>query len=52
MPPEGQVALLKVQETSEADLFIGDASWVTFTLPEESFRTGRFEDALASVFVG
>jgi hypothetical protein len=52
MPPEGEVALLRVIEHHEIGFFVGDASWVTFAIPEADLRAGRFEAARASVYIG
>jgi hypothetical protein len=52
MPPAGEVALLRLDEHDEVGLYIGDASWVTFAIPEADLRVRRFEAARASVFIG
>lgn len=52
MPPAGEVALLRVLEHDEIGFFVGDASWVTFAVPEAALRAGHFEAARASVFIG
>lgn len=52
VPPPGEVALARVMEDADAELYIGDASWVTFAIPEADLATGRWEAARASVFIG
>lgn len=52
MPPAGEVALLRVLEHDEIGFLVGDASWVTFAVPEADLRAGRFQAARASVFIG
>jgi hypothetical protein len=52
MPPEGEVALLRLIEHDEIGFLVGDASWVTFAIPEADLRANRFEAARASVFIG
>lgn len=52
MPPAGEVALLRVVEHDEIGFFVGDASWVTFAVPDAELREGRLEAARASVFIG
>lgn len=52
MPPPGYVALLRLHEDPGAELFIGDASWLTFVIAEDDLRARRFDRACASVFIG
>ncbi len=52
MPPPGEVALARIMDEPDVGLFIGDASWVTFVIPEADLAAGRWEAALASVFIG
>lgn len=52
MPPPGEVALARIMDEPEVGLFIGDASWVTFVIPEAELAAGRWEAACASVFIG
>jgi len=52
MPPDGEVALLRLCETAEIGLYIGDASWITFTIPERDLAAFVFDDARASMFIG
>lgn len=52
MPPPGEVALARVMEQVEVGLYVGDASWVTFVIPEADLAAGRWEAARASVFIG
>lgn len=52
MPPPGQIALARIMEHHELELFIGDASWVTFCVPEADLAALRFENAGGSVYVG
>jgi hypothetical protein len=52
MPPLGEIALARLLEHDELELFIGDASWVTFSIPEADLRAHRFENACAAVYVG
>jgi hypothetical protein len=52
MPPPGEIALLRVVEHDEIGIYIGDASWVTFAIPEGDLRARRFEGARAGVFIG
>ena len=50
MPPPGQVALLRLHDRD--GFYVGDASWLTFTIDEAAFAAQRFEQACASVFIG
>lgn len=52
MPPPGEVALLRVHEQDDIRFFVGDASWITFSIPEDDLRERRFDGARASVFIG
>lgn len=52
MPPTGEVALLRLAEDPDAEMYIGDASWITFAIPEAALRERRFEAARASIFIG
>lgn len=52
MPPLGETALLRVMEHDELEFFVGDSSWVTFTIPDDALLACRFSAARASVFVG
>lgn len=52
MPPTGEIALLRLTEDPDAEMFIADASWITFAIPEAALRERRFEAARASVFIG
>jgi len=47
MPPSGEVSLLRLHEDDDAGFVVGDASWLTFTLP-----AAGLSDARASVFIG
>ena len=52
MPPPGEVALLRLHEHDEIGSYVGDASWITFAIPEVDLRARRFEAARASCFIG
>lgn len=52
LPPPGFTPVLRIVEHAELELFIGDASWVTFCVPTADLAAGRFDDAAATVFVG
>ena len=47
MPPPGELALVRIHGDD-----IGDAAWITFSIPEAALRERRFEAARASVFIG
>ncbi|CAN5490287.1 hypothetical protein BH09MYX1_BH09MYX1_22080 [soil metagenome] len=52
MPPQGETAIFRVLEHDELEFFVGDASWVTFSIPDDALAERRFAAARASVFVG
>lgn len=52
MPPKGEIALVRVCEVRDIGFYIGDASWLTFTIPERDLAKAKFDDARASVFIG
>lgn len=52
MPPAGEVALARIVDHADVELFIGDASWLTFSMPIDDLAALRFESARASVYIG
>ncbi len=52
MPPKGETALLRLMERSELEFFVGDASWLTFAIPNDALAKQDFSAARASVFIG
>lgn len=52
MPPPGEVALLRVHDDPASGFRVGDASWITFSIPEAALRARDFDAARASVFIG
>jgi hypothetical protein len=52
MPPEGEVALARIEDDDASEFRVGDASWVTFTIPERDLALRRFDSARASVYIG
>lgn len=52
MPPPGEIALLRLHEHDDLGFFVGDASWLTFSLPETALRSAELSAARASVFIG
>lgn len=52
MPPSGEVALLRLFQQDDLEFYIGDASWITFAIPEADLQARSFEAARASVFIG
>jgi hypothetical protein len=52
MPPKGETAILRLCEERDIAFYIGDASWITFTVPTRDLAKAKFDDARASVFIG
>jgi hypothetical protein len=52
MPPFGDVAVLRLHAEPSVGFSVGDAAWLTFTIPELDLRARRFGAARASVFIG
>lgn len=52
MPPDGEVALLRLHEDDVAGWRVGDASWLTFVLDLDDLRAHRFDRVRASVYIG
>lgn len=52
MPPPGWVALARLVDDPAAGFTVGDASWLTFAIPEADLAAGRWAAACASVFIG
>ena len=52
MPPAGQVALARIEDDDASEFRVGDASWVTFAIPDRDLVARRFDAACASVFIG
>ena len=52
LPPAGHTSLLRIAEVPSIGLFIGDASWVTWLMPDEDLAAARFDRVQATMFVG
>jgi hypothetical protein len=52
MPPFGDIALLRLHADPRAGFYVGDATWLTFSISELDLRARRFEAVRASVFIG
>jgi hypothetical protein len=52
MPPPDEIAIARLIEHPELSFYVGDAAWITFSIPADALAARDFAAARASVFIG